>query len=363
MPPIAPRPGVLDIAPYHGGDAALPGGQPVLKLSANENPFGPAPAAREAYRAVAGALERYPAGDHADLRAAIGAVHGLDPSRIFCGAGSDEIIALLCQAYAGPGDGVLHTRHGFAMYRISAQAAGATPRDVPERERHVDVDALIAAAGPQTRLVFVANPGNPTGTLLGMDELERLAEGLPETCLLVIDSAYCEYVDGHDGGASLVEARDNVVMTRTFSKIHGLGGLRVGWAYGPAHVVDVFNRVRGPFNLSAPALATAGAAIRATDWVARCRAENTRWRDWLADALRASGVAVDASHTNFLLARFDSAAEATACDACLRAEGILVRRVAGYGFPQALRITIGDAAACRRVADAVATFRAGRGAA
>jgi histidinol-phosphate aminotransferase len=269
----------------------------------------------------------------------------------------------LCHAYAGPGDLVLHTQHGFAMYPISARAAGATPVEVPERDRRVDVDALIAAADGRVRLVFLANPGNPTGTMLDSGELERLARGLPATCLLVLDGAYAEYADGHDGGAALAGARDNVLMTRTFSKIHGLGGLRVGWAYGPAAVIDVLNRVRGPFNVSAPALAAAEAAVADRAWEARCRADNARLRDELAADLRAAGIAVDDSHANFLLARFADAAEAAAADAALRTGGILARRVAGYGFPEGLRITVGDDAACRRVADTLAAFRAGRGAA
>jgi histidinol-phosphate aminotransferase len=363
MPPILPQPGVLDIAPYEGGAAALPDGRAVLKLSANENPLGPSPRARAAYLAEAERLERYPSGGHDALRAAIAETHGLDPARIVCGAGSDELIALLCHAYAGPGDVVLHTQHGFAMYRIGAQAAGATPQSVPERDRRVDVAALIASADDRTRIVFIANPGNPTGTFLEPDALARLAEGLPTGCLLVLDGAYAEFADGYDGGAALVTARQDVVMLRTFSKIHGLGGLRVGWALGPAHVVDVLNRVRGPFNLSSPALAAAEAAMRDTGWVAQCRAENARWRAWLAEALRGLGLAVDDSHANFVLARFADPAEATAADAALRAEGILARRVTGYGFPEALRITVGDADGCRRVAATMAAFRSARGAA
>jgi histidinol-phosphate aminotransferase len=362
MPHILPKPGILDIAPYQGGAAALAGRADVLKLSSNENPFGPSPAARDAYRSVADSLERYPPGGHETLRAAIAAAHGLEPDRIVCGAGSDEIIALLCQAYAGPGDVVLHTEHGFSMYRICAQAAGATPREVPERDRRVDVDALVAAARttPAARLIFVANPGNPTGTMLETAELRRLADGIPDDCLLVLDGAYAEYVEGYDGGAALAAGRANVAMTRTFSKIHGLGGVRAGWAFGPAHVIDVLNRMRGPFNLSAPALAAAEAAMRDRAWEAHCRAENARLRDTLAADLRQAGIAVDPSAANFVLARFADAAEAEAADAALRADGILARRVAGYGFPEGLRITIGDAKACRRVAATLTAFRAAR---
>ncbi|MFT3974497.1 MAG: histidinol-phosphate transaminase [Amaricoccus sp.] len=355
-PTIRPQPGILDIELYVGGDASLAGHAEVLKLSSNENPAGASPRAIEAYRATGVSLHRYPSTDHRALRTAIAEVHGLDAGRIVCGNGSDEIIALLTQAYAGPGREVVHTEHGFAMYRISALAAGATPVEVRERARCTDVDAILAACTERTALVFIANPNNPTGTMIGADEVARLAAGLPPQALLVLDGAYAEFVAGFDGHAGLVDARDNVVMTRTFSKIHGLGGLRVGWGYAPAHVVDVLNRVRGPFNVSAPALAAAEAAIRDTGFTARCLAENTANRAALTAALRASGVACDDSEANFVLARFASPAEAEACDRALRDAGIIVRRVAGYGFPEGLRITVGDAAACARVAATVADF-------
>lgn len=355
-PSIRPQPGILDIALYKGGDAHLAGHARPLKLSSNENPAGPSPRATEAFRAAAGSLHLYPPTDHAALRGAIAATCGLDPARIVCGAGSDEIIAFLTQAYAGPGREVIHTEHGFAMYRISALAAGATPVKVAERERRTDVDAILAAATERTALVFIANPNNPTGTMIPAEEVERLAAGLPSCTLLVLDGAYAEFVDGFDGHAALVDRRDNVVMTRTFSKIHGLGGLRVGWGYGPAHVIEVLNRVRGPFNLSSAQLAAAEAAIGDTGYTDRCRVENARNRRALADGLAALGVPSDPSEANFILARFASPAEAEACDRALREAGIIVRRVAGYGLPQALRITVGDADAVARVVEAVGAF-------
>jgi histidinol-phosphate aminotransferase len=359
MSKITPQPGIMEIAPYQGGAAHVEGVANAVKLSSNENPFGPSEAAREAFRRAAFDLHRYPSTDHGALRAAIGDIHGLDPARIVCGAGSDEIIAFLCQAYAGPGSEVIHTEHGFAMYRISALANGATPVEVPERERVTDVDAILDACSGATRLVFLANPNNPTGTMVGEAELRRLAEGLPERALLVIDGAYADYVEGYDGGATLVDSCDNVVMTRTFSKLYGLGGLRVGWGYGPDHVIDVLNRVRGPFNLSTAALVTAEAAIRDTAWAEKCRADNTRLRGWLAEALAEHGVPSDTSTANFILARFGSRAEAEACDDYLKSQGLIVRRVAGYKLPNCLRITVGDEAACRRVAHAVGQFKAG----
>jgi len=254
---------------------------------------------------------------------------------------------------------VVHTEHGFAMYRISALAAGATPVEVPERERVTDVDAILAACTDATRLVFIANPNNPTGTMIGLAEIERLTEGLPPQALLVLDGAYAEYVEGYDGGAALVDRRDNVVMTRTFSKLYGLGGLRIGWGYGPAHVIDVLNRVRGPFNLSQAALAAAEAAIRDRAYTDHCRAENARWRTWLADALAEIGVPSDVSLANFVLARFANQAEAEACDDYLKSQGLIVRRVAGYNLPNCLRITVGDESACRRVVHAVRQFKGG----
>lgn len=358
MNQIAPQPGIMDIALYQGGAAHLPGMANVVKLSSNENPFGPSPRAIAAAQAALAGMHRYPPTDHATLRTAIGEAHGLDPDRIICGVGSDEIITFLCQAYAGPGDEVIHTEHGFSMYRISTLAAGARPVEVPERDRVVDVDAILSGCTDRTRLVFIANPANPTGTMLGAAELARLADGLPDRVILVLDGAYAEFVDGFDGGAGLAGTRPNVVMTRTFSKLYGLGGMRIGWGYGPAAIIDVLNRVRGPFNLSAPALAAAEAAIRDTDHTERCRAENARLRVWLAEALAAAGVPSDTSCTNFILARFASRAEAEACDAHLQSRGLIVRRVAGYGLPAALRITVGDEEACRRVATAVAEFKA-----
>jgi histidinol-phosphate aminotransferase len=355
-PTIRPQPGILDIALYQGGESRLAGHDRVLKLSSNENPFGPSQRAVEAFHGAAETLNLYPNSDHVALREAIGQVHGLDPARIICGAGSDEIIAFLCQAYAGPGDEVIHTEHGFGMYRISALAAGARPVQVPEKERRTDIDAILSACTERTRLVFVANPNNPTGTMAPEAEMARLAAGLPPGCLLVLDGAYAEYVPDFNGSAPLVEARNNVVMTRTFSKIYGLGGLRIGWGFGPGHVIGVLNRLRGPFNLSTAALNAATAAVQDLDYTSFCRSENLRNRERLAADLAATGVLSDPSLANFVLARFRNSAEAEACDAHLRKQGIIVRRVANYNLPQALRITVGDSGACARVAETIAEF-------
>ncbi len=357
MTKITPQPGIMDIALYEGGASHVEGKTNVLKLSSNENPLGPCDAAREAFSRAMHDLHRYPSTDHASLRAAIGEVWGLDPARIVCGVGSGEILKLLAEGFAGPGDEIVMTDHGFSMYPIYAHACGAKPVVAPERERVVDVDAILKACTKRTRLVFLANPGNPTGTMIGPNELRRLAEGLPPRVLLALDGAYAEYVDGYDAGAALVAERDNVVMTRTFSKIYGLGGLRVGWGYGPQAVIDVINRIRGPFNLSTAALATAEAAVRDVAYMRRCQTENAKWRDWLARTLAEMGVPSDTSTANFVLARFADATEADACDGHLRSEGIIVRRVAGYKLPHCLRITVGDEASCRRVAHAIGQFK------
>ena len=358
---ITPQPGVMDITPYKGGEAHVDGVADVVKLSSNENPFGPGEKAREAFAKTVHQLHRYPSSDHAALRRAIAEVHGLDADRIICGAGSDEIITFLCQSYAGPGDEVIHTEHGFSMYRISTLATGAAPVEVQERERVVDVDAILAACTDRTRLVFIANPANPTGTMIGGNEVARLADGLPSQAILVLDGAYADYVEGFDGGAALVDRRENVVMTRTFSKLYGLGGLRIGWGYGPKAIIDVLNRVRGPFNLSATQLETAEVAIRDRDYADKCRTENARMRVWLAEALAELGIPSDTSCANFILARFHDRAEAEACDDYLKSKGLIVRRVAGYKLPNCLRITIGDESSCRRVAHAIAAFKEAQG--
>lgn len=357
MTKISPQPGIMEIALYQGGQSHVEGVADVVKLSSNENPYGPSDKAKEAFLRSAHNLHRYPGTDHASLRAAIAEVHGLDAARIICGVGSDEVLQFVAQAYAGPGDEVIHTEHGFSMYPILAHAVGATPVQVAERERIVDVDAILAACTKRTKIVFIANPGNPTGTMIGTNDVARLADGLPEGALLVLDGAYAEFIEGYDGGAALVECRDNVIMTRTFSKIYGLGGLRIGWGYAPKPIIDVLSRLRQPFNLSETQLATAEAAVRDRGHVEKCRADNTRQRAWLAEALAEVGVPSDTSTANFILARFASQEEAEACDDHLKSQGILVRRVTHYGLPNCLRITVGDEASCRRVAHAIGSFK------
>ncbi|MEM1073078.1 MAG: histidinol-phosphate transaminase [Pseudomonadota bacterium] len=354
---IRPQPGIMDIALYQGGASKIDGQSDPLKLSSNENPLGCSPKAQAAVANAALNMHRYPSTDHADLRAAIAEVHALPAERIICGVGSDELLTLLAFAFAGPGDEILYPEHGFSMYRIFALSAGATPVVAPERDRTVDVDALIARITNATRLIYLANPANPTGTALNTEALSRLAAAVPASCLLVLDGAYAEFFDGYDGGSSLVDRHPNVVMTRTFSKLYGLGGLRVGWAYTAQEVVDVLNRIRGPFNLSAVALSGATAAMRDRAFAEHCVRQNTSERARLTGGLNQIGIACDISHANFVLARFADETEALQADAHLKSEGILVRLVKGYGFPDALRITVGGSRDVDRVLDALSRFR------
>lgn len=352
---ILPRPGILEIAPYVGGASQIEGANRTIKLSANENPFGPSAHAIEAYRGLAGELGLYPE-SHTPLAEIIAKVHGLEAARIVLGAGSDELIALLCKAYAGPGDEVLFSAHGFLMYKLSTLAAGATPITAPEVDLTTDIDAMIAAMSDRTRLVFVANPNNPTGTMVDRAALTRLADALPPQALLVIDAAYAEYLRpaDADGAADLAKSRDNVVMTRTFSKIYGLGSLRLGWCYGPAHVIDVLNRVRGPFNVAAPALAAGEAAMHDQAYVEKCRVTNEVWRDWLTREIETAGFPVVPSKGNFILV--EAGARVADLEAHLRGRGLIGRRVDAYGLPGHFRISIGDEEACRLVAEAISQF-------
>ena len=353
---IEARQGLAAITPYAAGEAVIDGRETVVKLSSNESPFGPGPAASAALLESLGVLGQYPSRDHSALRRAIAAAQGFDADRIVCGAGSDEILALVAQAFASPDTEIIHPRHGFLMYPIIAQSVGATPVEVAETNRRVDVDKILAVCTGRTRIVYIANPSNPTGTMLELDELAALADALPRTVILVLDGAYAEFADGRDCGESLADTRENVVITRTFSKIHGLASLRIGYGYGPASIIDVLNLIREPFNVSGPAQAAAAAAIGDLEHIERCRAHNAEWRAWLRRRLVDAGVDADNSFANFVLARFASADAAKACDSWLRRDGIIVRRLEAYKLPHCLRITIGDRAACEAAADSVDAF-------
>jgi histidinol-phosphate aminotransferase len=353
-----PKPGILDIAPYVGGRHQVHGVENPIKLSSNESALGASPKAIEAYREVAGQFDVYPEGSAKILREAVAEHFGLDEDRIVCGNGSDELLTMLANSYLRPGDEVMFSEHGFLVYKIAALANSATPVIVPEKNRKADVDGMLACVTPKTRLVYLANPNNPTGSYLPYDEVKRLHAGLPHDTLLVIDAAYAEYVrkNDYEAGIELVSTSSNVVMTRTFSKIYGLAGLRVGWAYCPAHVADVLNRVRGPFNVSVPAQRAAAAALRDRAHLDANFAHNDKWRDWLTTEIRKLGFQVDDSVGNFILIHFGKGKTAKDADDFLAARGLILRGVAAYGLPDALRLTIGPADANRAVVAALAEF-------
>ncbi|MER8791112.1 histidinol-phosphate transaminase [Mesorhizobium sp. M0983] len=355
-----PRAGIMDIEAYVPGKSAAPEGvAKVYKLSANENPLGPSPKAIEAARAVADKLAVYPDGSARRLREAIAEVHGLNPANIVCSNGSDEILGLLAQTYLAPGDEAIITEHGFMVYKIYIQSAGAVPVTVKETDERADIDAILAAVTPRTRIIFLANPNNPTGTYVPFQEVRRLHAGLPRNVLLVLDAAYAEYVrrNDYEAGVELVGSAENVVMTRTFSKL-GLGGARIGWIYAPTHVIDAINRVRGPFNVNATAIEAGIAAIRDRAHIERSVAHNETWLAWLSEQLTGLGLRVTPSVGNFILIHFpeDKKHSAAAADDYLSARGYILRRVSGYGFPNALRMSIGTEEANRGVVAALATF-------
>lgn len=340
-----PRPGILDIEPYVPGGAAAPGAAKIHKLSSNESALGASPLAVEAYKKTTGALHLYPDGSARALREKLAARHGLNAAQIVCGAGSDELLQLLCRAYVGEGDNVIQTQYGFLVYALATKACGGEIRFAPEKNHSADVDAIVGLVDERTRIVFLANPNNPTGTWIAECELMRLREALPGEVLLVIDAAYAEYVEeaGYSAGAGLVEAFDNIVMTRTFSKIYGLASLRLGWGYFPPAIADVINRIRGPFNVTAPALAAGAAALDDEDFIARNRDHNRRERDRLAQRLGAMGLSFLPSAGNFILVRFP---DAPGCNAQavldhLRRGGVIVREMGAYGLGEWLRISIG----------------------
>jgi histidinol-phosphate aminotransferase len=357
MPPRA-RESIFSIAPYVGGSSKLAGMNRVIKLSSNEGAFGPPPSATAAAAAAAAEMHHYPDGHATALRAALGARFGLDPERIVCGAGSDELLFMLIGGYGGPGTEIIMSAHGFSIYEIVGKSVGSTVIKTPERDLVADIDAMLAAVSPATRIVFLANPNNPTGSMVPAAEVARLRAGLPEEVLLVIDAAYAEYVDraDYEPGVALVDAGDNTVMTRTFSKMWGMGGMRLGWCYAPPAIADVLNRMRGPFNVSAAAQAAGIAALAEPGWLEAGRAHNTKERARLTAALTELGVKVWPSEGNFVLADFATPARAADADAALRARGIIVRAVGGYGLPECLRITVGTAEECDLVVEALAAF-------
>ncbi|WP_092989387.1 histidinol-phosphate transaminase [Rhizobium sp. NFR03] len=355
-----PRPGILDIAAYVPGKEHAPGVAKVYKLSSNETPLGASPKALEAFREAAGQLERYPDGQAIELRNAIAEVYALNPANLMCGNGSDELLGLLAHTYLAPGDEAVITEHGFLVYRIQIMAAGGTPVTVKERDCRVDVDAILAAVTDKTKLVFIANPGNPTGTFVPVEEVRRLQAGLPKHVLLVLDAAYAEYVrrNDYEAGIELVSSNQNVVMTRTFSKVYGLAALRVGWIYAPAAIIDALNRSRGPFNLNAPAIAAGAAAVRDQGFTAAAVDFNAEWVAKVSERLTALGLDVTPSVANFVLMHFPDIAgkRAEDADTFLTSRGFVLRAVRGYGFPNSLRLSIGTEEANEGVLAALTEF-------
>jgi histidinol-phosphate aminotransferase len=356
----APRPSILEIEAYVPGESRLPAGLTPIKLSSNETPLGPSPKAVAAFKAASGELERYPDGAATRLRAAIAARYGLNAARIVCGAGSDELLGLLGHAYLDPGDEAIFTEHGFLLYRIIVLANGATPIVAPETDLRTDIAQILARVTERTKIVFLANPNNPTGTYAAIDEVRTLREKLPAHVLLVLDAAYAEYVrrNDYEAGIELVATTANTVMTRTFSKIHGLAGLRLGWAYCPEAVADALNRIRGPFNVSTPALTAGVAAMEDQAHEEASAAHNERWLPWLTSEIEKLGLKVTPSVANFLLVHFpkDAKRSAQAADAFLKSRAIIVRRVDAYGFPNALRMTVGSESDNRAVVSALSAF-------
>jgi histidinol-phosphate aminotransferase len=354
-----PKPGILGISPYVPGKSGAKG-RKVHKLSSNESPIGASEQAIAAYKSAGDTLELYPDGAATLLRNAIAVRYGLMADHIVCGAGSDELLQLLAHSYLGPGDEAIYSQYGFLVYPIAIQANGATPVVAPERDFLANVDAILSRVTPKTRMVFLANPNNPTGRYLPFSEVKRLHAGLPADVLLVLDAAYAEYVrrNDYEAGLELVSTSANVVMTRTFSKIYGLAALRLGWAYCPAHVADVLNRVRGPFNISAPAIAAGAAAMADHDFVERAIKHNDTWLAWLSKELAALGLGVTPSVGNFVLAHFPAAEgrSAHAADAYLQENGFVVRRMDAYGLPGALRISVGTEEANRGLVACLRVF-------
>jgi histidinol-phosphate aminotransferase len=351
-----PKSGILSIDPYMPGKSTAKGAK-IYKLSSNESPIGASPAAEAAYRAGMGKLALYPDGNATELRNAIAQRYGLDASRIICGAGSDELLQLLAHCYLGEGDEAIYSQYGFLVYPIAIASNGATAVVAPEKDFTADVDSILARVTPRTRMVFLANPNNPTGTYLPFSEVKRLHQGLPSTVVLVLDAAYAEFVESNDyeAGIALVSENGNVVMTRTFSKIFGLAALRLGWAYCPGHIADVLNRVRGPFNVSAPAIAAGTAAMADHAFVSEALAHNAKWLGVLRDGMASLGLKVTPSAGNFLLVHFTAEKSASAADAYLLENGIVVRRMDAYCMPNALRMSVGTEEANRHL---LATLKA-----
>lgn len=355
--PVA-KPWVMDIAPYVPGRATTDDGRKVAKLSSNENPFGTPEAARRAYAMAAAELERYPDASAADLRAAIAAHYGIEADRIVYGTGSDEVLHLAAGSFAGVGDEIIYVRYGFAVYDIAARRVGATPVVAPDKDYATDVDAILAAVTDRTRVVFVANPNNPTGTYTAREDIARLHAGLPSNVLLVLDQAYTEYLDPQDddGGLELARTQTNVLVTRTFSKIFGLASERVGWGYGHPDLISAMHRIRAPFAFGIGAGRAAIAALSDAPFIERSRSHNKAMRTWFAqqiDAMGNKGLRAVPSKANFQLVLFEGDVTGEQAYKALMDAGYIVRWLPGQGLAHGLRITIGTEDEMRGVVEAL----------
>jgi histidinol-phosphate aminotransferase len=356
----SPKPWIDAIHAYVPGKSAGADGKRLIKLSANENPLGTSPAALAA-ASQAAAPSLYPDPGSIALREALGKLHGIDPARIVMGAGSDELLNLAAQGYAGPGDDVIYVRYGFSVYDIAARRCGATPVVAPDADYGSDVDVLLSLVSERTRVVFIANPNNPTGSYLPKGEVARLHAALPPNVLLVIDQAYGEYVapEDEDGAMALAAAHDNVLVTRTFSKIYGLAGERIGWATGAPHLISTLNRIRLPFNVSSKGQAMALAALGDQPFVEHSRLHNTAERARFVariEALGNHGLRPLPSEANFVLILFEGALSAEAAYEGLMEAGYIVRWLPGQGLPHGLRITIGAREDMDAIANALAAM-------
>ncbi|MEW4468780.1 histidinol-phosphate transaminase [Parasphingorhabdus sp. JC815] len=353
-----PKEWIMDIAAYIPGKAGTEDGKKLIKLSANENPLGCSPSAANAMKAAAATVDRYPDGGSNALRDAIGAKYDLDPARIICGTGSDDVLQLVANAFTGPGDEIIHVRYGFAVYEIAARRYGGTPVVADDKDYGTDVDAIIAKVTDRTKLIYLANPNNPTGTLSSAGEIKRLHDALPGNVVLVLDGAYAEYLetDEDDGALDLAKMASNVLVTRTFSKIHGLAAERIGWGYASADIIDAMNRIRQPFNVTTAGQHAALEALADDAFVESSRAHNRKWRDWMTREIAAlgnHGLRVIPSHTNFLLVLFEGELSAKEANEALMDKGYVVRWLPGQGLANGLRITVGTEQETRGFIDAL----------
>lgn len=361
--PLSPRPGLDRIQPYQPGQRPMGGGGPGVKLSANESALGPSPSALKAYADAAGVIERYPDANAVGIREAIAARYGLVAENILMGIGSDELLSALVRAYAGAGDDVLYPTATFPMYRIYTLSAGANVVQAPDDGYTASVDALLSAVSDRTKVVIVANPNNPTGTYLTNTELQRLRDGLRDDILLIIDAAYAEYVTkgDYDPGIALVEATDNTVMTRTFSKVHGMASLRIGWCYANPDIVSVVGRIRSPFNVSTAAQDAGVAALEDKAHEDKVVSHTARWHAVATQRLNGLGLEVTGTEGNFVCVGFpaEEGRSVKEADAFLRERNIITRAMAGFGLPNHLRVTIGTDDEMTVCLDAVEEFVSG----